>query len=178
MSNRKFWLVVAVLAAMLAYGGAGQTGEQYSVRSLKGAYGFSGSGTLVVAIPDETPQDGGIVVSGQAATVGVTTFDGMGGCVATARLTAPALAAALSVPHAPFPLNATVCSYKVNSDGTGTQTLTFPIGDLNGDGKVEVLDIASDFVIVQGNKEVHFMLSDANGTVASGVSKKQAGGDD
>lgn len=147
MSNRKIWMGVMVLAAMLAYGGVGLAGEQYTARSLKGAYGFSGSGTLL-SLP--------------AAVVGLTRFDGVGGCLTTARLNAAALGTAV------ISMESDTCSYTVNADGTGAQELTFPIGSFT-----------SDFVIVDGNNEVHFMLWDlGGGTVASGVSKRQAGGDD
>lgn len=150
MSNRKIWMGVMVLAAMLAYSVVSLAGEQYTARSLKGAYGFSGSGTLL-SLP--------------AAVVGLTTFDGGGGCVTTARLN---LAATFA------PLSSLTCSYIVNSDGTGSQTLTAEVPGVGSSVFV------SEFVIVDGNNEVHFMLRDESGlgAVAGGVSKRQARGDD
>jgi hypothetical protein len=155
MSNRKFWIGLAALAAMLAYSGAGQAGEQYTARSLKGVYGFSGSGTLL---------------AGSAAVVGLTRFDGMEGCHTTAVLNviSPSLTGVI-------PLSSTTCSYTVNSDGTGTQMLI-----LEGPAVGTIGPFTSDFVIVDGKNEVHFMLSDGfgGGTVASGVSKRQMTNED
>jgi len=145
MSNRRIYMGVIILAAVLAYGGASQADEPFTLRSLRGTFGFSGSGTL-----------GGA----SAAVVGLTRFDGVGGCVSTAVLNAAGTVS---------PLTSTECSYTVNSDGTGSQNLTFgPFGPFT-----------SSFVIVDAKKEVHFILSDGfgGGTVASGVSRRQARGD-
>ena len=135
---------VIILAAVLAYGGASQADEQFTLQSVKGTFGFSGSGTLL---------------GSPAAVVGLTSFDGVGGCGITA---------VLNVAGTVTPLASIACSYTVNSNGTGSQTIIFagPFGPFT-----------SDFVIVDAKKELQFILSDGfgGGTVASGVSKKQAG---
>ena len=150
MSKRRIYMGVIILAAVLAYGGTSQADEQFTLQSVKGTFGFSGSGTL-----------GGF----PAAVVGLTSFDGAGGCAISARLKPAPLGAVV-------PLASIACVYDVNPDGTGSQTATFatPFGPLG--------PFTSDFVIVN-KKELQFILSDGfgGGTVASGVSKRQAGRD-
>ncbi len=146
MSKRKIYASITMLAAMLAYGGTSHADEQFTARSLRGTFGFSGAGTLL-GFP--------------AAVVGLTKFDGAGSCVITAHL---------NLGGTVQPLSSTSCSYTVNHDGSGSQDITFagPFGPFR-----------SDLVIVSGNKEIQFILSDGFGgkTVASGVSKRQGGGD-
>lgn len=149
MNTRKIYVAVVVLAALLACVGTSHASGRFTLRSLRGVYGFSGSGTLF----------GGTV---QAAVVGLNSFDGAGGCRITARLNAGGMVTSLT---------SATCSYTVNPDGTGSTTVTFnepPFGPFR-----------SDFVIVDQAKELRFVLSDlfGGGTVASGVAKRQRPGE-
>ena len=67
MNARKVYVAAVVLAALLAYDGPSHASGNFRLRSLRGVYGFSGSGTLF----------GGAV---QAAIVALNSFDGAGGC--------------------------------------------------------------------------------------------------
>ena len=119
-----------------------QADEHFRLQSLRGVWGVSASGTL---------GDGTV----QAAAVGLFTFDAAGGCTETAKLNAGGIVT---------PLTSIACSYTVNSDGSGSLTVTFP-GSLT---------FTVDFVIVDVAKEFHFIVSDPTGTtVASGVAKRQ-----
>jgi hypothetical protein len=139
---------MTILGAVLAYAGTSQADQQFTLRSLRGTFGFSGSGTF-----------GGA----PAAVVGLTSFDGAGGCAISARLNAGGVVTSLT---------STTCSYTVNSDGTGSQNVRFAEF-----GPAALF--TSDFVIVDAKKELPFILSDGfgGGTVASGASKRQAGGE-
>jgi hypothetical protein len=150
MKTRKVYVILLMLAGMLASVSTSQAVSSFSLRSLRGTYGFSGSGTLA----------GGTV---QAAIVGVNSFDGAGGCRIRARLNAGGAVTSLT---------SATCSYTVNSNGTGLITVTFnepPFGPFR-----------SDFVLVDARKEIRFVLSDGfgGGTVASGVAKRQQSGED
>ena len=141
MSTRRLFASV-VLGVVFASVGTSQADERFTRRSLNGIYGFSGAGTFMT-LP--------------AAVVGLNSFDGRGACHISARLNATALGPSV------VPLDSTVCSYVVNSNGTGFLDVTFLIGAFH-----------SDFVIV--NDELHSILSDAAGlTVASVVSKLRKG---
>jgi hypothetical protein len=149
MKTRKVYVTLLMLAGMLASVSTSQAVSSFSLRSLRGTYGFSGSGTLA----------GGMV---QAAVVGVNSFDGAGGCRITARLNAGGMVHSLT---------SATCSYTVNPNGTGTTTVTFHEPPFVG-------PFISDFVIVDAKKELRFVLSDpSGGTVASGVAKRQAAGE-
>lgn len=156
MSNRKLCMGVIVLTAVFAYGGGAHADEQFTLRSLSGTFAFSGSGTLQL-MPPVVP----VPALVSAAVVGLTSFDGLGGCVTTAVLNAAGTVS---------PLTSATCSYAVNPDGTGSHDVAFA-----GLGS-----FTSTFVIVDAKKEVYFMLSDGlgGGTVASGVSKRQVGRED
>jgi hypothetical protein len=139
-------LAILLVASLVGVATTGASGR-FSVRSLRGTYVFSGSGTLM----------GGTV---QAATVGLNSFDGAGGCGIKARINAGGTV--LSV-------TAATCVYTVNADGTGTIRLRF------NDPSLPV-PFVSNIAIVD-EKEVHFMLQDElGGTVASGIAKKQSSG--
>jgi hypothetical protein len=146
MKMRKTYAAAAAIAAVVGYVGTTEAAAVYSKRSLRGVYGFSGSGTLA----------GGTV---QAAVVGLNSFDGKGGCDITARLNAGGAEV--------VPLTTAECSYTVNPQGSGALTVTFnepPFGPFT-----------SDFVFVHGADELHFVLSNpALFAVANGVSKRQA----
>ncbi len=145
MNRTAAYVVVVGLVGLLAYVGSGHASGRYSLHSLNGVYGFSGSGTLF----------SGTV---QAAVVGLNSFDGAGSCKITARLNAGGSVQSLTSKE---------CSYTVNRDGTGSINSTFnepPFGPFT-----------TDFVFVDGNKELYIVLSDGFGanTVASGVAKRQ-----
>ena len=145
MKTRKILVTMLMLAAVLSAVVTTQAVANYSLKSLKGSYGFSGSGTLA----------GGTI---QVAVVGVNSFDGAGGCQITARF---------NVAGAVTSLTTATCSYTVNPNGTGGITATFnepPFGPFR-----------SDFVIADSKKEIRFVLSDGfgGGTVGSGVAHKQ-----
>jgi hypothetical protein len=140
------WMaVVSLLAASAATDAAA---ENFRARTLRGAWGFTASGTLFTGTPSQTP----------AVAVGVTTFDGVSSCTSEAKLNSTGTAVSVA---------ASSCSYTVNADGTGTQLTVFP-----GLGS-----FSTDFVIVDNAKEFRFILSDqippGLRTVASGVAKRQ-----
>ena len=147
MNTRRIYVAVIMLAGLLTSVGITRAVEHFSQRSLRGTYGFSGSGTLA----------GGTV---QAAVVGLNSFDGSGGCQITARFNVGGMVTSLTT---------ATCSYTVNPNGTGFIRATFtqpPFGPFR-----------SDFVLVDNKKEIDFVLSDefGGGTVASGVAKRQSG---
>jgi hypothetical protein len=143
MRIRSFSVAGIVVAALLVCVPAIRAAA-FGNNSLNGAYGFSGSGTLIYgAVP--------------ANVEGLAVYDGAGHCTVKARLNAIGFVVSLT---------SSTCTYTVNPDGTGTQTTTFneePHGPF-----------LSDFVIVDNTDEIRFILSDATfSTNASGVSKKQ-----
>lgn len=144
MRIRLAFIVGVVVTALLAQVPSSRAGAGFGNHSLTGAYGFSGTGTLVFG---KVP----------ANVEGLAVYDGNGHCTVKARLNAIGFV---------LPLTSSQCTYHVNADGTGTQTTTFteePHGPF-----------LSDFVIVDNTEEIRFILSDAAAsTNASGVSKKQ-----
>lgn len=76
--------------------------KQFTNKSIEGTWGFSGSGTI-----NGTP----------SVAVGLTTFDGNGGC---------SVKQDSNTPSGLQTLTSIACTYKVNPDGTGTGTATFP----------------------------------------------------
>jgi hypothetical protein len=141
MNARRLTWCVIVLASLVSTVGLADADEPFSERSLRGTYAFSGSGYLI----------------GQpAAVVGVTRFDGHGGCETSAKLK-------VITSGAVVPLSSLSCTYTVDADGTGTQELTFSIGSFHSD-----LAIAGD--------EINFVLSGPAATVANGIAKLQRKG--
>lgn len=125
----------------------------FSTRTLRGVYGFSGSGSL----------GGGTI---PAAVVGLNWFDRAGGCRISGRLNTGTQIDPLGKVQI---LESQSCTYKVNADGTGSLDVTFG-------PPFEVVLFHSDFVIVDDARQLQFVLSDQFGaTIASGVSTKQAG---
>lgn len=146
MSKNRIHIGLITLGLVLVSGATLFADERFTAMSLRGDYGFSGSGTTL----------------GQpAAIAGLTRFDGRGGCV---------LSAVLNAGGARTPLTSATCTYTVDANGTGLQKITFA-----GLG-----EFWSDLVIVDGNKSIHFLISDrfGGGTVASGISQRQGGGRD
>ena len=76
----------------------------FSNQSLRGAYGFTSSGTLF--------GDPGIAV-------GRITFDGQGLCTLVIRVN-------IAATGGTEPIDATACTYRVQPDGTGTLTVAIP----------------------------------------------------
>lgn len=147
MSIKRTSIAVIIGATLLAYGGTSQAGGSFSARTLRGVYGFAGSGTLA----------GGAM---QAAIAGLNSFDRAGGCTIAARLNAGGIV---------YSVSSTSCSYAVDPDGTGSlrTILTgapFPLPEFR-----------SDFVIVDNAQEIHVLSDESGGTVASGVSTRQTG---
>jgi hypothetical protein len=150
MTMRRISIAAAVVIAALTYAGASGASSGFSVRSLKGVYGFSGAGTL----------GAGTI---QTAVVGLQRFDGAGGCRITARLNAGGTV------HS---LRSTRCTYTVTPDGRGVATVTF-------DHPVFAGPFISDFALVDGGDEALFAISDpSQTTVASGAAKRQASSED
>jgi hypothetical protein len=148
-------IVVAVVfvAAVLTHVRGSQASGGFSVRSLRGVYGFSGTGTL----------GGGTI---PAAVVGFNYFDRAGGCEIRARLNT---GTRIDPTGAVQVLNSTSCTYSVEPDGSGSLDVMFE--------PPFAAPFHSDFVIVDGARELQFVLSDPFGaTVASGTSTQQSGG--
>lgn len=147
--RRGLCLTAIMLAAVLVDAGSGWATGHFTLRSVKGTYGFSGQGTL-----------GGA----PAAVVGLNSFDGAGGCEVQAKL---------NLVGTILPLISSSCSYTVNPDGTGAVSMTFPgpIGPLS----LPEIPFVTSFVIADGGHELPFILSDTfgGGTVASGVATRQ-----
>ena len=144
---RRHWAFMAAVSLLAASAATDAIGENFKARTLKGAWGFTASGTLFVTT---TPTP--------AVAVGVATFDGVAGCTSESKLNVGGTLAQVT---------ASSCSYTVNADGTGTQLTVFP-----GVGAFR-----TDFVIVDNAKEFRFIISDqtqpGGATLASGVAKRQ-----
>jgi hypothetical protein len=134
MNSRRTCVPAMIVALALVGVATIEASGRFSRRSLRGTYGFYGSGTLA----------GGTV---QAGIVGLNSFDGAGGCDVTVRLNAGGTV---------IPLTAAECSYTVNADGTGQIHVRF-------DHPVFAGPFTSDFVIVDNAKEVPFSISEASG---------------
>jgi len=98
----------AILLVTLGMSPASADEGIFTLKSIKGSWGFSGDGVL--ASPD---LEGRLPIAG----IGVVTFDGEGGCkiVGTNNLNGMAL-----------PIASDFCSYEVNPDGTGSSDASFP----------------------------------------------------
>lgn len=142
MNRRQTLLVTLLVLAVLTSGGISQAGGD-SNKTLKGTYGFSGSGTLM----------GGTV---QAAIVGLNSFDRAGGCDITAKINA--FGAVTDV-------HAVTCTYSVNPDGTGGLDVTFDRfpGEFHSD--FVIVDNAKEILSVLSDA--------SGGTVATAVTKRQ-----
>ena len=125
--------------------------KQFTNESIEGTYGFSASGNLINFGPAK--------LTGPFNSVGLDTFDGHGGCTVTS------FAANLPPPVGPVPeTTSTACTYKVNPNGTGTKTFTFP----NSVNHIS-------FVIVNNGKEILEIQTDT-GAIISGIAKRQEKG--
>ncbi len=152
-------IVVVALAVLFSVGtllatpSVADDDDDFTNESIEGDWGFSASGTIVPpAVPTNTP----------AAAVGIMSFDGTGGCSFTDQINIGGAA----IPPVGFRTSID-CSYAVNSNGTGTVSVTFP-----GDPGPTPLT----FVIIDGEEEFRFIRTDLG--VAEGLAKRQEGGDD
>jgi hypothetical protein len=154
MRQHRFALAIAAITTgMVVYAASGQASGRFSDRSIRGVYGFSGAGTLV---------NGTI----QAAIAGLNWFDGRGGCAIRGRL---------NMGGGVHDVRSTSCSYSIDGDGTGTVRVTL---EATPPTPIPLPEFRSDMVLVDNAKEIHFVLSDNAGlTVASGVAKRQLGGE-
>ncbi len=148
MNTRTIYAALIMLAGLLASVGTTQAVERFTQRSLRGIYGFSGSGTL----------EGGTV---QAAVVGLNSFDGAMGCRITARLNRGGVVLSLT---------SAICSYTVNPDGTGFINVTFNELPLPFRSDFVIVDQAKELQFVLSDEFFH-------STVASGVAKRQTSSD-
>ena len=112
--------------------------KQFTNKSIEGTWGFSGSGTT-----SGTP----------GVAVGLTTFDGNGGC---------SVKQDFNTPSGLQTFTSIACTYKVNPDGTGTATATFP---------PPVVSSTISFVIVNKESEILAITKDP-GVLASLVFKR------
>jgi hypothetical protein len=147
MNTRRIYVAVIMLGGLLGLVGTSQAVERFTNRSLRGIYGFSGSGTL---------SDGTV----QAAVVGLNSFDGAGGCRITARLNNGGTVVSLT---------SATCSYTVNPDGTGFTDVTFTgLPPFKSD--FVIVDQAKEIHFVLSDPITQT-------TVASGVAKRQSSSD-
>ncbi len=114
--------------------------EQFANKSIEGTWGFSGSGTL-----NGTP----------GIDVGLSTFDGNGGCSVKQDFNSPSGLVTLT---------SIACTSKVNPDGTGTSTATFSQPAPAGSSTIS-------FVIVSKGNEILAIPTDP-GMIASLVFKR------
>lgn len=106
MRSRALVGFAAAAIAMTTWSGPLHAAEEFSVASLNGSYGFSGSGTLGFG-------------RYAASVVGTTEYNGEGGCNVKARL---------NITGVLIPLTTATCSYTVNPDGTGTLSVVLNEG--------------------------------------------------
>lgn len=153
--NNAFLRASIGLAAALALAGP-TTAQQLSVlngggvctlASLRGSFGFTSTGTLLVpAVPPP--------FVGPFAEAGIQTFDGRGNTTGTATISA----------NGNIFRNAAISgTYTVKTDCTGSMTLVVP--DVGA-------TVHLDFVIDAGKGEIQSVSSDA-GAVESRIYKKQ-----
>lgn len=120
--------------AALNIGTAAAGEKAFDLKSIEGAWGFSGDGVLAAPDPDDRLPIAGI---------GVVTFDGEGGCEisGTNNLNGVALA-----------VQSDYCSYTVDPDGTGLSEASFPAM-----GPMPASEVPVAFVIVDGARELRLM---------------------
>lgn len=154
--RRRWGLTAVVILAAIVFG-VGTTfvpstsaADQHTFanKTIKGTWGFSASGTILPpALPAATP----------AVAVGVIEFDGNGGCAFKDQINIGGTA----IPSTGLRTSAS-CNYGVNTDGTGTITVSFPS---------DPAPTPLTFVIVDKADELQFIRTDAG--VANGVAKRQ-----
>ncbi len=148
------FFAAATALAVLTTTSAARAGHEddpptYTDRVLRGAWGFSANGVIVV--PNEHHPL-------QVVAVGIMEFDGVGGC---------AIRDTININGTAIPdRSSDSCSYQVNPDGTGTIEASFA-GD---PGPVPL-----SFAIVDKANSLRFIRTDLG--VASGVAERQRRGD-
>lgn len=123
-------------------------GPEYSVKSIKGHYGYSGGTGFVVppVVPQNTPIIG----------LGTVYFDGAGLCEVRSMVNFAG--------NLVGPLQSSSCEYTVDEDGMGSSVAIFPDAPFEPESPVR-------FVIVDNGKEIRFINS---GVMVGGfVAKKQ-----
>jgi hypothetical protein len=123
-------------------------GSEFTTKSIKGTWGFSGGvGYLVPpAVPEALP----------AVGIGIVSFDGTGECTVsnTVNLNGELFG----------PFSSDSCTYSVNPDGTGTSVAEFSAGPAPGEASVS-------FVISDHGRKLRFIRTDF--VVASFEAEKQ-----
>jgi hypothetical protein len=111
----------------------------FSVRSIKGYYGYNSSYSVLVATGPNQP----VVPALPFAGMGRIYFDGQGGCT---------VSSIGNLNGQSVPATSSSCVYTVNPDGTGTSDATFP-----GTPIADPIPIA--FVITDGGDELRVLLT-------------------
>jgi hypothetical protein len=139
-------LLVSLLGASVT-SAHGQSGS-CSNRTIKGEYGFSYSGQVLVA------PTGPFTQAGPVAGVAMFTFDGRGGL----KLVDHTLYNGFLFPPAPFS-NENTGTYNVNADCTGTFV-------------IETLSLTASMVIMERGRIIHDVITNANTAItAVGIRK-------
>jgi hypothetical protein len=136
--------LASLLSLTVTAGQPSAEAKNFTVQSLRGNWGFSGSGTIS---PPTVPQ----ITWG--AVVGILTFDGSGGC---------SMSNTANIGGTTTAQTSQTCTYTVNPDGTGSIVAQFP-GDPG--------PLPLSFVLVDGGDELHLIRTDI--AVATGVAKRQ-----
>jgi hypothetical protein len=122
--RKPFVVPMMVAAVVFLANSTARADGKFSLKSIRGTYGFSASGTLR-GFP--------------AAAVGLNSFDGKGGCAISVQLNSLAVGGLIH-------MDTIACTYTVNADGTGVINSTFPIGMFRSD-IVIINDDEVDFVL-------------------------------
>jgi hypothetical protein len=142
--GRRVRTLASLLLLTLMTGQAGAEAGSFTTQSLRGHWGFSGSGTIS---PPVVP----MVTWG--AVVGVMTFDGIGECSISQTLNNGGITISQT---------SKICTYTVDPNGAGAIEALFP----DDPGPLPL-----SFVLVDGGKEFQMIRTDV--AVAVGVAKKQ-----
>ena len=119
----------------------------FTNRTIRGAWGWSGSGWVVPPVVDEA-----VPTVGR----GIVRFDGRGRC---------SVQTAVNINGTPFgPVTSDSCTYSVNRDGTGTSVAHFSSGPFVGPAPVS-------FVISDRGREIRFIQE--NAFVVTFIAKRQ-----
>jgi len=117
----------------------GRNGHGFSVRSLKGYYGFNSSYSAFVATGPNQPLPAPLPF----ASMGRIYYDGEGGCQVTSIG---------NVNGQSIPSTSSSCTYTVNPDGTGTSEAVFP-----GTPIADPIPLA--FVLTDGGNELRALVT-------------------
>jgi hypothetical protein len=150
--NAKRWLSVFGLAAILFHAtgaSADDEGRPFDNGSIRGSYGFSFSGSVLVPIPGQSTP-----IQLLVAAVGRFVSDGNGSITDGSRTISINGSAVLQIFE---------CTYQVQSDGTGTASC--PVFET---GTIETFSV----VLNTHAKELNFVAT-SPGTIVVGTAKKQ-----